>query len=99
MSKLIHGEKFENLDMITNFVGKIKDQKPQKKKNKPLIQVLSSSEEQNDEIEENKKNIEYPKDKYKYGFNDQYIGFFDDLHEELLEMSGLNPDDSSKGRF
>lgn len=99
MNKLNNGEKFENLDMITNFVGKIKDKKAHKKKNKPLIQVLSSTEDQNDGTEENKKKIEYPKDKYKYGFNDQYMGFFEDLHEELLEISGLNPDDSSKGNF
>lgn len=100
LKKHNQGEIFNNLEMINNFIGKIKDKKPIKNKNKPIIEVLDSTTNNNfiDEEEENKEkdiNI-FSKDEYKYGFNDSFSKFFNDLSEELLEISGLNPDESNK---
>lgn len=107
MRKKNKGEVFEDLSMINELMRKKtkeeKQEKLKKKANHPKIEVLKSepAENKGNAEEEEKKKEEDPTAQpepefiYSYGFNRQFRKFFDDLEEEMLEITDLNPDATS----
>jgi protein SHQ1 len=114
IEKMTHGEEFENLDMITSLIAKFPEQKqPQAMEeeklptlktntdaNRPLIEVISSTENEMEDIEfEEEKSrptiedmdVKLIKD-FTYGFNNLYQDVFQDRKEELHEFAEIDPE-------
>ena len=80
-----------------------KQEKVKRKANNPKIEVLKSEsvekaadEEEKEEEEKKGEDLKLaPEFVYAYGFNRAYKRFFDDLEEEMLEMTDLQPDNTN----
>lgn len=77
--KMTAGANFEGLDMIATLLN------PKKKDQSNKIEVVEGNEytEIAEDLEDSQK---------MYGFNRQYINFFDDLQEQLLELTDFSPE-------
>lgn len=82
LKKLNKSEIFEDLNLLSNLLRKPnkKDQKIKKIKKSPLIEVIKSeNNEDAQDVESLEEEKSYPNDEYKYGFNDQFSDFFEEL--------------------
>ena len=77
--KMTAGANFEGLDMIATLLN------PKKKDQSNKIEVVEGNEytEIAEDLEDSQK---------MYGFNRQYINFFEDLQEQLLEITDFSPE-------
>lgn len=113
VEKANHGEHFENLDMVTSLLSKFPKpmpkldeetkqeiQKHASDHNRPLIEVISSTpnEDEDEELdmEEEKVTMDDMEEKlirsYHYGFNNLYNDVFKYRKEELYEFADIDPE-------
>ena len=113
IEKVTFGEHFENLDMVTSLLSKFpapkKDLEEEEKEkiikaasdnNRPLIEVISSTtnEDQEMEVEEEKQTVTIEDmdvkliKNFNYGFNNLYQDIFKHRQEELHEFADFDPE-------